>query len=628
MGKIIRMILVACVGTALGTATATTYYVDFADGNNNADGGSAATPWKHSPGDANASGNPANVQLAGGDRIVFKGGVAYHGSIALSVSGTPGQPIVFDGNAAGGFGQGKAILDGGRVIEGWLRVASAEDAGGNPRWAEIFYADVEVDIRSNAMHGAFVLHRQAPTDQQAPWQRVILSDGDEGLLPIAQMPKPSDAFYPDLPRDFYRSATRLSVEENRSVITDTANLTAGEADYYDGMFVGVHGGNNHVYFAPAGSYDPQSSQLVTPRFGHRLYDETRYAFYNSVKLISQPGEWAIESLADGRSRVYLLPTQLVGGQPANIGFPVYKVGIAIDQGASHVRVSGFLIQRYSGGSGGISVARISSARSKDIGISNCEIRFVAGHAGIGLNYCDDIVVENNKIYQCPGWTTAIFLNRVNNFHVTNNRLVKNSGSGIRHYECKDGLLKGNYILDHFGMHSSAINVYEGCANLLLEDNYIQNTATVNRNADTIVFRNNVIDGMGRTAVAMAMWNSGRVGGRDLKNIQFLNNTFVNVNQRSSYGAGIFGQTAGNPSPPQGLVIRNNILDRVGGALQGVIENNIFTRDLDERLKGQDGLVITDLNILFIDPVNGDFRRRPGGPNMDIGANIAPPKPIE
>ncbi len=603
------------------TVSANTYYVDFADGDNDADGQSPRTAWKHAPGDRNATGNPAAASLTPGDTVVFRGGVAYHGSINLAASGAPDNPIVYDGNTSGRFGEGRAILDGGRVIDNWQRCRSPAEAQGNPRWRDIFHADIEVDTSSNMDHAEFVLHRKAPGDRQAPWQRVILIDGNRRLLPIAQFPKPSDPFYPDRPHDFLVSPNRLDVRQGEgvSLLVDQKNLSFRSPDHFDGMFIGVHGGNNHVYFARVKAYDPAAGRLRLPEFTPSTYETTRYAFYNSPRLIEQPGEWSISPLGNGQSRVYLMPDQLGDGQPVNIGFPVFDTGISVENGASHIRVRGFLIQRYSGGAGGIAVSR-SRTRSRDIGIADCEIRFVSGHAGIGLNHCDEIMVENCHIHHCPGWTTGIFLNRVNNYTVRDCRLDKNSGSGIRHYECRDGVVQNNTVLNHFGMHSSGINVYEGCANLVIEGNYVHNTIAINRNAENILFRHNVVDGLGRAPLTVGMWTSGRVGGRTLTNIRFINNTLVNTNRDVPWAAGLLGQRRGSPGSPEGLVVRSNIMDRPAEDLPGVFENNIYTREVEARFMGEGCRVVTDLNVLFLDPENGDWRRRPDGPRMDIGAH--------
>jgi hypothetical protein len=605
--------------------SAATYYVDFADGDNFADGLDPERAWKHAPGDPNAIGHPGKVVLEPGDTVILKGGVTYHGSIILTVSGEAEKPITLDGNTEGTFGKGRAILDGARLIEGWQRVRSADDAGGNPRWEDIFFADIDRDIESNVTHDRFVVHRQTPQDLQAPWQRIILCDGEEGLLPIAQSPKPTDPFYPDLPGDFYVTSHRLDVREDGevSVLTDDGNLPNEDPDYYDGMFIGVHGGNNHVYFARVRDYDPEKREMLLPHFAPSTYENTRYALYNDVKLIENPGEWSIETLGNGRSRVYLLPIQLDNGQPENIGFPVFDSGITVKPGASHLRIRGFLIQRFSGGAGGISVGG-NGPRCRDVAIGDCEIRFVSGHAGIGLNYCDEMLVENAYIHHCPGWTTGVFLSRVEDYVVRDVFLDKNSGSGIRHYECRNGLLQSNVVLEHFGMHSSAINVYEGCADLVLEGNYVQNIATINRNARNIIFRNNVIDGLGRSGVTFGLWTSGRTGGRELIDVQFLNNTFVNTNHDLDWSAGILGQDTNSPGSPQGLVIRGNILDRIREDLPGEIAENIYTREVEEHFMCESCAVVTDLDSLFLDPANGDFRRRPGGPAMEAGANLPPP----
>jgi parallel beta-helix repeat protein len=739
---------------------AATYYVDFDAGDNQADGLTPQTAWKHSPGDRNASGTPGTVELQPGDTIVFKGGVRYVGEIQLNISGSEGQPITLDGNSAGTFGDGRAILDGARMITDWRRCESAEQVQGNPRWKEIMYADLDVDLSSNFNQGRFVAHRSVGEAQQAPWQRLFLVDGERQVMPIAQVPKPSDPFYPDLPSDFYNSPHPLSdnyphqvdyepgtignrtlpliaitfggnapviqpfnggavsvemkepatisemgfvlfrpattpvpehvvfladgkeifkaevdqkqssmqrfalpepvearkltfqllhsdpggrtwtklqqiaaftpagtnVIEHRisSVIRDEQRLLQKDPHWYDGMFVGVHGGNNHVYFARVERYEPETHQLFVPHFQAQTYATTRYALYNSPRFILRPGEWCLVPLEDGRTRVYLLPEHLQDGQPANIGYPMLQTGILLTGAAAHIEVRGFLIQRYSGGAGAVATRSARGARPRHIVIADCHVRFISGQSGISLNHSDHVVVENCSVHQCPGWTVGIYVNRTNHFRLSGNRLDKNSGSGIRHYEAKHGVLRDNVVLNHFGMHSSALNFYEGCDDILFEGNYVHNTVAINRNAQRIVFRNNVIDGLERSAVAVAMWTSGRVGGREIKDIHFFNNTFVHLNPDTSWATGILGQRAGSPSPPQGLIIRNNILYGLAEDIGGQIENNIYTRAVEERFMSASCQVVTDPKLLFRDPARGDYRRKPDGPAMDAGANVPPP----
>lgn len=606
------------------SASAASYYIDYEGGSDQADGTSPKKAWKHAPGDANASDTPKSVTLQGGDVLLFKGGVAYRGSLTLDCSGADGKRIRLDGNRSGAYGEGPAILDGGTIIENWQRCSSAEQVKGNALWKDIFYADVDIDIAKNFSHGTFVSHRQVPRDKMAPWQRIILCDGARSLLPIAQMPKPKDNFYPDIPSGFYKSVQKIGhvKAEGISTITDPEQLAGKEADYFEGMQVGVHGGNNHVYFASIKSYDPEKKQLTVPQFKPKTYNDTRYALFNSVRLISEKGEWAVEALDNGKTRFYLLPDRLVDGKPSNIGFPVLETGIQLINGASHIEIDGFLIQRYSGGKGAVAIAR-HSKRSKDVTVSNCEIRFLTGHAGIGPHYCDQLVIHNNYIHHCPGWTTAIFLNRVNDYTLSHNLLIKNSGSGIRHYESKRGHIHDNQILDHYGMHSSSLNMYEGCSDVLVENNYLNNIITVNRNANKLTFRNNVVDSEMKSGINLAMWSSGRAGGRNITDILIEKNTFIRRNQKNSWGASIFVQSGA--SKPKGMIIRNNILDVLKPGVVGKIENNIYIHEVDNKVKGEGSEVEGDFAKLFQDPDKEDYRRKQGGPLMEAGADLPPPR---
>ncbi|NRA39794.1 MAG: right-handed parallel beta-helix repeat-containing protein, partial [Planctomycetes bacterium] len=517
---------------------------------------------------------------------------------------------------------GPAIMDGGSIINNWQRCASAADAKGNVLWKDIFYADVDIDISKNFNHGEFVSHRQVPKDKMAPWQRIILCDGARSLLPIAQFPKPKDNFYPDLPADFAQSDKRLTQnkKEGISVISDTKNLTQTDAAYFDGMQIGVHGGNNHVYFASIKSYDPASNQITVPFFKPKTYPTTKYALYNSVRLISEKGEWAVTPIEGGKTRFYLFPQSLEKDQPTNIGFPVLETCFMLKDGASHFEIDGFLIQRYSGGKGAVAIMR-HSKRSKDVSISNLEIRFLTGHAGIGPHHCDHITIDNCFIHSCPGWTTAVFMDRVHDYSIKNCLLLKNSGSGIRHYESKRGHIHDNEVLDHYGMHASTLNLYEGCEDVLIENNYLNNVITINRNAKKLTFRNNVVDSQMKNGINLAIWGSGSAGGKNVSDILIENNTFINLSKKNSWGASIFVQ--GKASKPTGLIIRNNVLDFLN-PVGAEIGNNIYINKVDAKAMGEGSQVESDFTKLFIDADKEDYRRKKGGVLENAGAKLSAP----
>lgn len=91
---------------------AQTYYVDFNGGSDSNNGATMSTPFKHSPGDNNATNTATSTTLSAGDIVIFKGGVEYHGRIDLDWDGYSGNVITYDGNSSGSWGTGKAIFDG------------------------------------------------------------------------------------------------------------------------------------------------------------------------------------------------------------------------------------------------------------------------------------------------------------------------------------------------------------------------------------------------------------------------------------------------------------------------------------------------------------------------------------
>ena len=157
-------------------AGAATYYVDFEGGRDAADGLSPATAFKRCPGDAAATDIARAVKLAPGDTVLFKAGTIYRGSVRVSASGSEGKPIVFDGNTAGAYGEGRAVIDGSEPVTGWARCSSADEAGGSPNWRSIYAANIP----------------KGPT----PFT-INLTQGDRSYA-IAQDPNPGDLFWEDV----------------------------------------------------------------------------------------------------------------------------------------------------------------------------------------------------------------------------------------------------------------------------------------------------------------------------------------------------------------------------------------------------------------------------------------------
>jgi hypothetical protein len=191
--KLFKGIVAAVTAWALfgaSVANAAIYHVDFEGGADTATGLTPQAAFKHAPGDRAATDAAKAVKLAPGDQVLFKGGVIYRGTLEVKVSGAPGKPIMFDGNTAGTFGTGRAIIDGADAVPGWKRCASHEEAGGNPRWAEIFYADVPKALE---------------------WRRANLC-GEQKPLAIAQDPKPADPLFQESTETYHLVKEQLKLQ--------------------------------------------------------------------------------------------------------------------------------------------------------------------------------------------------------------------------------------------------------------------------------------------------------------------------------------------------------------------------------------------------------------------------------
>lgn len=138
-------------------ALATTYYIDFENGDDTLAGTSDVTAWKHCPNDSRATGVAASQAIVGGDVLAFRRGTTYQLQTQLYVKGgSVGNPVVYDGDV---WGTGaKATLtgnnttvygfrDNGKTDNVTIRNFTIQDLGGysesSPVWTGIEIASID-----------------------------------------------------------------------------------------------------------------------------------------------------------------------------------------------------------------------------------------------------------------------------------------------------------------------------------------------------------------------------------------------------------------------------------------------------------------------------------------------------
>jgi hypothetical protein len=258
---------VAAGGFASGAASApVSYYVDFDAGSDDADGQSPATPWKHAPGDPNATARPHAVALQPGDKVIFKGGVAYRGSIIVPASGAPGAPIIYEGS---GWGRAKAILTG-------LDRAEAD------------FAPYAQDPKLSAARIAVLVK---------PWS-VVTIDGRRSFL--SNDPPSRDPFLLDENLTGFSLPNELKgANPNWTFVNPelVQRLSSFPPDTVPNLVARVFGSFNWMFALQVAGLDP-AADAIALKGGYTPWDpkhEQGYHLLNHPSFISGRDQFAIES---------------------------------------------------------------------------------------------------------------------------------------------------------------------------------------------------------------------------------------------------------------------------------------------------------------------------------------------
>lgn len=601
-------ILAACL--CLGAVDAAVYHVDFAAGDDARPGLTPEQAWKHAPGDPAATLGPAQVKLAGGDTVRFRAGVVYRGSIKVPASGAPEARIVYTGS---GWGEGRAIIDGSDPVTGWQRCASAEEAYGNPHFAEIFATTVEAasPFRIN-------LHE---TDAKT---------GSDDFLWPAQEPNPKDFFFYNRTDSFW---TVKHADISRTAIV-SEHLDQKSADHYQDALALVWVNDNRIRLREIESFIPAEKRITFKDLGENtIYPERDqfFAIKNSPHAIDTPGEFFLSRPgADGKRRLLLWPRH---GERLDERISAARRSRGIDLGScSHIEVSGFEIRKFSGAGmfdGTGIVANADAAKpSSGLCIRNNLIRHNAsdenGYGGIHLGSTRGARVEDNHVAWNIG-NRGIFLSDIEDAVVRRNRIEFAGGTGLPIYRGRRVQVLDNVISDIYATHANGLTLYIACQDVLVAGNRITDAQTpiTFQDSGNLWFINNVTDGNGVNK-NVNEWPNTKRGPWATGRIVFLNNTFV----RATVGAAL---SIGGDPEKEYLVV-NNILD--GGAFShkrpDLVKrsHNLYTglnnfQDQRYGWKLAEGEAkVPDLGLLFQDPKALDYRLLPEGPMRGSGKDVS------
>jgi len=579
---LLLLLLVSCAGASV-------YYIDFEGGSDKADGRSARAAFKHCPGDPAAEEKASGLKLLPGDKIIFKGGVIYRGSVTVVCSGEDGSPVVYDGNTEGTFGTGRAVVDGSEPVTGWSACVSEADCGGNPQWKNIFTARLPPGVE--------------------PLTANLFED--DRMLAVAQEPNLKDFLYSDDLATYRKIPPGQATE---TTLTDPQYLTQkGEHDWDQAILL-IWAEGNRVFKSEVTAFDPRKHQLTYKKLPVGLYKnrDTPYALANNLRVLDRPGEYVVEKENDGQGRVYLWP--LSGGDlnKKMVTVSVRPYGFDLADKA-HITFQNFIVQKQSGLAGHpAGFFKGPGKMTSGINIRGNVVRWVRAplrSSAVMLSDVEHSLVDGNEVYEnvfCSG----LILSGFNDSTASNNILRKNGSTALDFYRCHRSKMLGNIVTDNNGVHGNGLTVYVDSEDILIFGNKVFNSNiafTCQKSKNLTLAYNLLINTPARSdgsSYVAADWGN-------CENVKYFNNVIFQS------GGGFL--PAGNKFPSPGCVIKNNIC--VGTRLPPGVEasNNIYTSAGTAKGKLETGSrLVLDLKTLFVDPDKNDFHLKAGSPAIGAG----------
>lgn len=485
------------------------YYIDYDTGADTNNGTSTSTPWKHCPGDSNATSNAASTTPVAGDTINFKGGVRYEGQVSMKASGTSGNVITYD-LSPDGWGVSKGLMDGTSALS-W-NVCTAEGTGAtevnNPNFASIYYATLPAN---------------------GDWRTPVFES--DVIMAMAGTQTFADPFFNDDTDHWWRNTSGVT----GTSIVDSVNFNQADANYWDGGIVELHKTGNSIGHGPVTGFNPATDTVTFASLGTPfLNSDSEYEYYivNAQPQLTASGQYAVDEVA---GIVYCWPSNIANVRVGSIDYGFhsnakeywtitggsfighhgpFSFGRAITGSTSFATPGASVLgcDFYgiidNGASGAVSIDNGSSADS--LTISGCTFDKVQGR---GLYIAGkNNVIQSNNFYTVSG--TVIF------------SLPRNSIDNTA------GLIQDNYIFNCRGVHANAISVYGtgGGSPLtasdwtLISNKVIQSTHTYGRfdfSAQAhhdFVFINNIFEGDAicdqiRAGGSYYNWFNNTVGGQ-------------------------------------------------------------------------------------------------------------------
>jgi hypothetical protein len=301
-------------------------YIDFESGEDENDGLSKTTPWKHHPWDPNATGRAK--ACAGAHTYVFKQGVVYRGEMDADESGTLAAPIILTRDPS--WGDGPAVVCGSEAVTQWNKAA------GNslfPEPEKVWFVDLNWAPRNVWTVGKDGAVTRLALARTPNWTITDLDDIKSEWWTWKNPNKPFDNYATINGRRRHQAFDKEGINESKP------------QDYYEGAIVWTTKGwvMGSPFPARVLAVDRDNGALTFPgQWGggpsYKIIRGCRYYLEDKPQYLDSPGEFWFNKRGRG-GRLYI---RLPGDQDPNTARVevAKRIHMIESSGMSHVHIRG------------------------------------------------------------------------------------------------------------------------------------------------------------------------------------------------------------------------------------------------------------------------------------------------
>lgn len=509
-----------------------TFYIDYDEGSDYLSGKSPQNAWKHSPGDKSAKGVPSTFRLKPGDKLIFRGGVAYKGSIDINADGVEGNLIQYVGNQ---WGSSKAIIDGSeKLITESVNICNSESS-----------------VCRKARYREYSIYRILLNKNISSDEKLYLSGLDR--LTLSRVPDLVEtSFEKDISTYFNIKDGDGSIVTRDGLLRDVRNRKYWPQSDCNQCKVSFWHQPNEVLTLHINDYNYNNGLIkYPPESNIKLYEDqdNKYSILNHPGGISIEGEYAVSG---NEILVYMNEKTKLSGlsrSHLNTGFDL--------NGSSYISIIGFEIvnQKMSAisikkqGSTGVDISEldihdlgqsdksiaIDVYRAKNLNVNKSKLYALKNASSIGVRESEAIIIDNVEINNVGNTAIRLYGNR--NVVVSGariNRLYSLHGNGISIYlNNRDIKIINSVIDDVFRPITFHGDDILGSGPIEISNNIIQGVSMFNNH----VYSHYSVSGWGRKMNGVLIFNNiilmdgngvGLFVGRDIDNVSITDNIIDGV----------------------------------------------------------------------------------------------------